>query len=74
MKTWDFINQAIGNYVYIIRSGDNVMNGDIKELVYNKTKLKLLELNKGGMCVCEKSNGQKIKIPPTQLREYSELE
>lgn len=72
MKAYDFINQAIGEQVYLTGDGDLAIHSHLKPFIYEKTSLKLIGLSKGGMAIVE-HNGVKFKVPPKNVREYSEI-
>jgi hypothetical protein len=73
MKTYDFINQAIGQQVYITGDGDLAFSGHLRGFIFHKTPLTLVKLSKAGMAVLE-YEGELFTIPPRNVREYSELQ
>ena len=68
MKTYDFIQQAIGKKVYLIGDRDLGMDGTFRRFIYDKTELTLVELTKGGMAVIE-HEGQRYRVRPSNIRE-----
>ena len=74
MKTYDFINSNIGNDVYITPDRDLAFRGELKPLIFNKTKLKLIKLTKHGMAYLQdEKTGYFYSVQPSNVREYSEL-
>ena len=74
MKTNDFINQAIGHAVYVTGSRDLAFNGGLRRIIFNKTPLKLLKMTRGGLAyVHDELTDEYFSIPPSNIREYSEL-
>jgi len=68
MKTLDFINQAIGNKVYLTGEGDLAFYHELRYFIYNKTPLTLLRLTKGGRAIVE-YKGKEFSVPPNNVRE-----
>lgn len=74
MKTKDFINQAIGNRVYLTALRDLGMRGELKQLIYNKTPLRLIKLTKSGLAyVKDEATNRYYSVPPTNVREFEEV-
>ncbi len=76
MKTLDFINQAIGELVYITGDGDLCMTSFYRPYVYNKTPLRLIKLTKSGNAYLQDESKNKLffSVSPRNVREYKELE
>lgn len=72
MKTYDFINQSIGQKVYLVNKGDIAFDSEYKSLIYNKVPLTLLKLTKKGMAYTVDGAGNFHSVPPSCLREFDE--
>jgi len=73
MKAYDFINSHIGQEVYITGHGDLAMDGQLRPLIFNKTKLILVKLTKKGYAQLQTEFGRYYTVPPRNVRLYSEL-
>lgn len=73
MTTKDFIEQNIGNDVYVTGDRDLAFNYELRKIIFNKTKLKLVKMNRKGLAYLEDSEGNFYSVPPSNVREYSEL-
>ena len=70
MTTAHFIEQAIGELVYI----SEIYDYKRRSLFDNKTPLRLIKLTKGGYAYLHDENTDMYySIKPTIIREYSEL-
>lgn len=69
MKTYDFINQATGNKVYLTGDGDLGMSGELRGFIFNKTPLTLIRLTRGGMAIVKDDEGSEYSVPPRNVRE-----
>jgi len=75
MKTYEFIRQAIGTDVYVTGKGDLMMCDELREIISNKTKLKLIKLTKSGDAYLKDELTNKFySVPPSNIREYKEIE
>ena len=73
MRAYDFINQSIGNKVYLTGDYDLAMDSRFKAFIYLKTPLTLIGLSKGGMAIVE-HEGQQYKVAPRNVREFEPTE
>ena len=69
MKAYDFINQAIGNKVYLTGDGDLAMSGELRYFIIKKTPLTLVRLTRGGMAIVKSDEGDEYSVPPRNVRE-----
>ncbi|MCK9446654.1 hypothetical protein M0Q50_07310 [bacterium] len=73
MTTKDFIEQNIGNDVYVTDARDLAFDYELRKIIFNKTKLKLVKMTRSGLAYLEDSEGNFYSVPPSNVREYSEL-
>ena len=72
MTTKDFIDQAIGNLVYITGDGDLGMDSSLRRLISNKTELRLIKWTRGGSVYLHDENENKYyTVPPSNVREIN---
>lgn len=70
MKTFDFIEQAIGEMVYVTGERDLAMMGELRKIIFNKTPLRLIKLTKGGHAYLHDEDSNKFySVPPSNVRE-----
>lgn len=70
MKTKDFIDQAIGKLVYVICDGDLAFDRELREMIYNKTPLRLIKWTKNGkVYLHNEENNKYYSVPPSNVRE-----
>jgi hypothetical protein len=74
MTTKDFINQAIGNMVYVTGDRDLAFCGELRQIIFNKTKLRLIKWTKSGMVYLHDETEDKYyTVPPTNVREIEDI-
>lgn len=69
MKTFDWINSIIGNTVYINGDGDLGMDGQLRQLIFNKTKLTLLRITKKGLVEVMDTDGNLYYVRAKNISE-----
>lgn len=52
-----------GDIVYVQRCRDNVVETEIRRMVYSGQPLKFLRLTKAGLALCQEGNGQQHSLP-----------
>lgn len=74
MTTKDFIEQAIGEKVYLTGDRDLGIHGELRQLIFNKSPLTLIKLTKAGKAyVKNEETNEYYSVPPTNIREIDEL-
>jgi hypothetical protein len=71
MKNHEFIEKNIGAKVYITGDGDLAMNGEFRQLIFNKTELTIVKLTRGGMAYLTDDKGNFYSVPPRNVRELN---
>jgi hypothetical protein len=70
MTTKDFVNQAIGKLVYVTGERDLAFNGELREIIFKKTELRLIKWTKSGKVYLHDENKNKYySVPPSNIRE-----
>ncbi len=70
MTTKDFIDQAIGEIVYVSGRGDLAFNSELRGIIFNKTKLRLIKWTKAGkVYLHDEENNKYYTVPPSNIRE-----
>jgi hypothetical protein len=74
MTTKDFIDQAIGEMVYVTGDRDLAFDGGLRKIIFNKTELRLLKWTKGGkVYLHNETENIYYTVPPSNIRESREL-
>ena len=68
MKEYDFIEKNIGGKACVVDGGDIAMNRDLKNLIFNRTELFILGLDKSGMVNLIDSDKNIYKVPQRNIR------
>lgn len=63
----EFIQNNIGVKVYVNDDGDLSILSELKNIIYNKTELTIVELTKGGMAKLVDANNVEYKVPPKNV-------
>jgi hypothetical protein len=72
MKFEDFINQSIGRMVYVTCDKDLKFNGNLSEIISNKTELRLLKWTKSGnVYLHDEVKNKYYTVPPSNVRKVS---
>jgi hypothetical protein len=71
MKNYEFIEKNIGAKVYITGDGDLAMNGEFRQLIFNKTELAIVKLTRGGMAYLTDGKNKFYSVPPRNVRELN---
>lgn len=72
MTTEKFINENIGNLVYVTGDRDLAFRGELREIIFKKTKLRLVKMTKSGMAYLHDENKNKYySVPPKNVREVN---
>ena len=70
MKTFHFIEQAIGEMVYVTGERDLAMHGELRKIIFNKTPLRLIKLTKSGNAYLQDEDTKEYySVPPSNVRE-----
>lgn len=70
MTTKDFIDQAIGNMVYVTGIGDLAVRSELRGIIFNKTELRLIKWTKGGnVYLHDEVKNKYYTVPPSNVRE-----
>lgn len=70
MTTKDFIDQAIGNMVYVTGGGDLAFDSGLRKILFNKTELRLIKRTKGGkVYLHDEVENKYYTVPPSNVRE-----
>ena len=72
MTTKVFIQQAIGEMVYVTGDGDLAFDGHLREIIFKKTPLRLIRVTKAGYAfLSDEKTNKCYSVPPRNVREIN---
>lgn len=64
--------KLVGQFVFLTNTNDLGMMGDpIRKFISDKTKLKLLRINRKGMAIVEDSDKNIYSVYPSSIEDYN---
>jgi len=70
MKNHEFIEKNIGNLVYITGEGDLAIHAELRDIIHNKTPLRIIKLTRGGLAYLQDEKTKRFyTVPPKNVQE-----